>query len=99
MSLKLRALRRAGLAAGLLATILASGCQTMRSWQDGCPGVYSGVRYYDSQIGEMPWDGKIFFGLDLPFTAVFDTLLLPVSWVPDREQPHEGWVPGCKWAK
>ncbi len=85
-----------GIAIALAASSL--GCQTMRSWQDGCPGVYSGLRYYDSQIASMPWDGKLFFGLDLPFSALLDTLVLPASVFVDRSQPPEGWVPGCKWA-
>ena len=86
------------LAVGFLAGAM-TGCQTTRSWSDGCPGVYSGVRYYSSQIDAMPWDGKIFFVLDLPFSAVSDTLLLPVSWSADRKRPTGGWVPGCRWAE
>jgi uncharacterized protein YceK len=78
--------------------LLVSGCQTMRSWQDDCPGIYSGLRYYNSQIEEMPWDGKIFFGIDLPFSALLDSLLLPVSPFVERNEPPEGWVPGCRWA-
>ncbi len=53
------------------------GCQTSRSWEQGCPGVYSGIRYYADQVGGLPVDGKIFFTLDLPLTAVADTTLLP----------------------
>jgi len=86
-------------AALLLALLLALvGCQTVRSWQQGCPGVYSGVRYYRDQLGFVPLDGKIFFTLDLPFTAVMDTLLLPVSWAPDPVEPRAGFPPGCRWA-
>ena len=55
------------------------GCQTVRSWDSGCPGIYSGVRYYGSQRGSLPWDGKVFFAIDLPLTMVTDTLLLPAS--------------------
>ncbi len=61
-----------------IALISMLGCQTSRSWQQGCPGVYSGVRYYRDQVGELPVDGKIFFTLDLPLTAVADTILLVV---------------------
>ncbi len=87
--------RRSWLA--VLVTISIAGCQTTRSWNDGCPGVYSGVRYFASQRDSLPWDGKVFFVLDLPLTIVADTLLLPASaWV-DPAKPHSGWVPGCRW--
>ncbi len=90
------ALKRLCIAVLLLISI--AGCQTTRSWNDGCPGVYSGVRYFASQRSSLPWDGKVFFTLDLPLTAVVDTLLLPASaWV-DPVRPHSGWVPGCRWA-
>ncbi len=75
------------------------GCQTTRSFSDGCPGVYSGVRYYSHQIDSMPWDGKIFFAVDLPFSAMLDTLLLPFTSFTDPERPPEGWVPGCAWSR
>jgi uncharacterized protein YceK len=78
--------------------ISIAGCQTTRSWNEGCPGVYSGVRYFASQRGSLPWDGKVFFTLDLPLTAVVDTLLLPASaWV-DPVKPRGGWNLGCRWA-
>jgi uncharacterized protein YceK len=83
----------------VLLLIAIAGCQTVRSWDDGCPGVYSGVRYFASQRGSLPWDGRVFFTFDLPLTIVVDTLLLPASaWV-DPVQPVSGWVPGCRWAK
>lgn len=90
---------RPGFVVALLACMVFFGCQTGRSWTDGCPGIYSGVRYYNSHIGSMPWDGKIFFGLDLPFSAILDTLLLPFSAFVDRDRPAGGWVPGCEWVK
>ena len=77
---------------------LLVGCQTSRSFSAGCPGIYSGVRYYNHQMEFMPWDGKIFFIADLPFSALFDTLLLPFTAFADPKRPEEGWVPGCKWA-
>jgi uncharacterized protein YceK len=80
-----------------LLLLTTAGCQTTRSWTDGCPGVYSGIRYFASQRGSLPWDGKVFFTLDLPLTLVVDTLLLPASvWVAPVEPPS-GWVPGCRW--
>jgi uncharacterized protein YceK len=86
----------------LIALVLASftvGCQTSRSWENDCPGVYSGVRFYKDQIDSIPPDGKVFFTLDLPLSAIADTLLLPASWWVDRRQPSSGWVVGCRWAK
>lgn len=89
-------------AACLLAILVCSsllGCQTTRSWDAGCPGVYSGVRYFASQRDYLPWDGKVFFTLDLPLTAVADTLLLPAAALVDRKTPPSGWVRGCRWAE
>ncbi len=43
-------MRARGLVCGL-ASISLLGCQTARSWEEGCPGVYSGVRYYGEQLG------------------------------------------------
>jgi len=81
-----------------LLVVSITGCQTTRSWSDGCPGVYSGVRYFASQRSSLPWDGKVFFTLDLPLTIVTDTLLLPASAFVNRKEPQSGWVPGCRWA-
>ncbi len=82
----------------VLLSISIAGCQTTRSWKYGCPGVYSGMRYFASQRSSLPWDGKVFFTLDLPLTIVADTLLLPASaWV-EPTRPKGGWVPGCRWA-
>ena len=86
----------------LVATVLLGsmvGCQTARSWDAGCPGVYSGVRYFASQRGSLPWDGKVFFTLELPLTLVADTILLPASALVDRKTPTAGWVVGCRWAE
>ncbi len=82
-----------------IASILTLGCQTIRSWEQGCPGVYSGIRYYGDQWGGLPVDGKIFFTLDLPLTAVADTTLLPVSVFMKPKRPRYGFAPGCTWAK
>lgn len=89
-------MRRVALA---LVAALALGCQTTRSFGQGCPGFYSGVRYYASQLNAVPADGKIFFTLDLPFSAVADTLLLPVSWMLEPVEPRGGFPPGCRWAE
>ncbi len=81
-----------------IASISVLGCQTSRSWEQGCPGVYSGVRYYGDQVGGLPVDGKIFFTLDLPLTIVADTTLLPVSVFMKPKRPRHGFAPGCAWA-
>jgi uncharacterized protein YceK len=60
--------------------------------------VYSGLRYYGEQIGELPVDGKVFFTLDVPFTAVLDTLLLPGTFFVEPQKPSLGWPAGCRWA-
>jgi hypothetical protein len=44
-------------------------------------------------------DGKIFFTLDLPLTAVADTILLPVSVFMKPKPPKSGFAPGCTWAR
>ena len=88
--------KRGLVVAALMASV--TGCQTARSWNSGCPGVYSGVRYFTNQQNSLPWDGKVFFMLDLPLTAVADTGLLPGSALTKRARPPGGWVPGCRWA-
>ena len=50
-------------------------------------------------MGELPFDGKIFFTLDLPLTAVADTALLPVSVFMKPKRPKYGFSPGCTWAE
>ena len=75
-----------------------AGCQTGRSFEGGCADVYSGVRFYKDQVSELPPDGKIFFTLDLPFTAVADTLLLPATAFMEPKRPSLGWTQGCRWA-
>jgi uncharacterized protein YceK len=86
------------LAAIVLISLFLAGCQTIRSFEGGCRGVYSGLRFYGDQVSELPPGGKLFFTLDLPFTAVADTLLLPVTAFLEPERPRLGWVEGCRWA-
>jgi uncharacterized protein YceK len=76
---------------------LLCGCQTSRSFDQGCPGVYSGVRYYVDQFGSIPLDGKVFFTLDLPLSAVTDTFLLWGTFFVEPEKPELGWPIGCRW--
>jgi uncharacterized protein YceK len=82
-----------------VATLLGlSGCQTFRSWEQGCPGIYSGVRFYSEQVGELPIDGQIFFTMDLVLTSLADTLSLPGTAFAEPEVPAEGFALGCRWA-
>lgn len=84
---------------GLLLVLLAAlpGCQSLRSWES-CPGVYSGLRYYNDQLPELPMDGKAFFTVDVPLTAVADTLALPFTAFADPKLPPAGFPIGCRWA-
>jgi uncharacterized protein YceK len=82
-----------------ITAIAVPACQTTRSWDQGCPGIYSGLRYYGDQLDSLPPDGKIFFTLDLPLTAVADTLLLPLSAFAKPTRPEHGFTPGCTWAR
>lgn len=88
-----RALVGTGLAIAL------SGCQSIRSWQQGCAGVYSGARYYAAQTPELPFDGRVFFTFDLIPTLLVDTLALPVTAFLDPRPPPQGFTPGCRWAQ
>jgi uncharacterized protein YceK len=81
------------------ATLLGlSGCQTFRSWEQGCPGIYSGVRFYAEQVGELPIDGQVFFTMDLILTSLADTLSLPGTAFAEPEAPAGGFALGCRWA-
>jgi uncharacterized protein YceK len=73
------------------------GCQSVRSWSR-CPGIYSGVRYYADQLPELPFDGKVFFTLDAPLSALADTLALPATAFARPEMPRGGYPIGCRWA-
>ena len=82
----------------LVASSCLLGCQTARSWSEGCPGVYSGVRYFRDHVSWLPVDGKIFFLLDLPLSAAMDTVLLPIAIFVEPERPPSGFARGCEWA-
>jgi uncharacterized protein YceK len=83
----------------LIGASLLLGCQTTRSWDEGCPGVYSGVRYFADQVGELPLDGRIFFLLDLPVSAAMDTALLPAAVFMKPMRPPHGFQAGCRWVR
>lgn len=93
-------MRGLALTALLALALPLAGCQTVRSFTSGCPGVYSGVRYFGDQYSWLPVDGKIFFTLDLPFSAVADTLVLPVTAFVEPPEPSLRGLPrGCRWAE
>jgi uncharacterized protein YceK len=73
-------------------------CQTARSWNEGCPGVYSGVRYFQDHVSWLPFDGKVVFLMDLPVSAAMDTILLPITIFLEPERPPRGFSHGCEWA-
>jgi hypothetical protein len=50
-------------------------------------------------VGELPVDGKVFFTLDLPLTAVSDATLLPVSVFMKPKRPKYGFPHECTWAE
>ena len=81
----------------LVMLLALSGCQSVRSWES-CPGVYSGLRYYNEQFPELPGDGKAFFTLDVPMTAIVDTLALPITAFAEPQYPPGGFPLGCRWA-
>ena len=91
-----RALVRAALSIGIAGVLV--GCQSFRSWGQDCADVYSGVRYFSDLFPELPADGKLFFGLDLPLTAIVDTLALPATAFMTPEPRRGGFPPGCRWA-
>lgn len=95
--MKLRRVAIAQVSALVAASALVAGCQTARSFDQGCPGIYSGVRYYGDQVGNLPADGKIFFTLDVPLSALLDTLLLPGTAFVKPKKPPLGWPEGCRW--
>ncbi|HEY3986672.1 YceK/YidQ family lipoprotein [Cedecea sp.] len=58
---------------------LLTGCSSMMSHSGGKEGLYPGTRASAETLGddETSWAIKPLVALDLPFTAVLDTVLLP----------------------
>ncbi|MDC7919182.1 YceK/YidQ family lipoprotein, partial [Escherichia coli] len=58
---------------------LLGGCSSVMSHTGGKEGTYPGTRASATMIGddETNWGTKSLAILDMPFTAVMDTLLLP----------------------
>jgi uncharacterized protein YceK len=81
----------------LIAASQPLGCQTARSWDEGCPGIYSGVRYFQDDASYLPFDEKIAAVLDLPVSAAVDTILLPATVFMKPRRPAHGFERGCKW--
>lgn len=59
--------------------LLLAGCSSVMSHTGGKEGTYPGTRASAGMVGddETNWGTKTLVLLDLPFTAVADTLLLP----------------------
>ena len=83
----------------LVASSSLLGCQTARSWSEGCPGVYSGVRYFQEDVSYLPFNEKINSLVDLPISAAADTVLLPITVFMTPKRPITGFGRGCKWAE
>ena len=60
--------------------LLATGCGTMMQWDVG-PAIYGGVRFDLYLFHGTNMETEFWFGLlvilDMPFSFVFDTVLLP----------------------
>lgn len=82
----------------VLCLLSLTACQSTRSWQNGCADVYSGARYYAEITPTVPFDGKLFFTLDLIPTLIVDTLALPVTAFAEPHPPRGGFALGCRWA-
>src|SRR5580693_9117734 len=74
--------------------LLCSGCGSFYGRMYGPPiGVYSGVRA-DTWIVFQGQPKHPLFAIDYPFSAVVDTLLLPVDLWPESppREPLKGWT-------
>lgn len=59
--------------------VMLGGCSSVMSHTGGKEGAYPGTRASATMIGDddTNWGTKSLVALDMPFTAVLDTLLLP----------------------
>ncbi|WP_038161242.1 YceK/YidQ family lipoprotein [Trabulsiella guamensis] len=59
--------------------MILSGCSSVMSHTGGKEGTYPGTRASAAMLGDddTNWGTKSLVALDMPFTAVMDTLLLP----------------------
>jgi uncharacterized protein YceK len=83
-------------APALLFAALLCGCMTYDTRSDAAydgPRIYSGTRLAASQVGHhfmnlnVPW--VLIYGVDLPFSFVADTVLLPVTITEERRRRAE----------
>ena len=92
----------------LIPLCLVPGCGTIDSYASGCPGVYSGVHfdrdllseYWSAFVTRAP-EGRLgtfdawAVSLDLPISAVADTITLPLGWAL-RSDPYPPGHMGCR---
>ncbi|ADO46291.1 YceK/YidQ family lipoprotein [[Enterobacter] lignolyticus] len=59
--------------------VMLGGCSSVMSHTGGKEGTYPGMRASATMLGDddTNWGTKSLVALDMPFTAVLDTLLLP----------------------
>ncbi len=59
--------------------MILSGCSSVMSHTGGKEGTYPGTRASAAMLGDddTNWGTKSLVALDMPFTAVMDTILLP----------------------
>lgn len=78
---------------------LQIGCGTLSSYNNGCSGVYSGVRTDVEYLGEYHefrdgWDYAT-VAMDIPLSSVLDTVALPATAFIKTRSQH---TLGCEWA-
>jgi len=94
-------MKRALRVAALFALGLLTGCSSFASLNDGCPGVYSGVKYNRAfeESDLVTWqensDQELLLLVDLPLSAVMDTVLLPYTLFA-KPGKHTDHGPGCE---
>lgn len=83
-----------------IAALFSSGCATVASLNDGCAGTYSGLAYNRgvARSDLVSWREtpaqELLLLVDLPFSAVLDTVLLPyTAFAGPHRHPAAG--PGC----
>jgi len=69
----------------LAGAALLAGCSTFASFNERCPAVYSGVKYNRAfeESDNVNWrrdpDQELFLLVDLPLSALLDTVCLPYT--------------------
>ena len=87
-----------------LSSSLLGSCSTVATWNEGCPGIYSGYRFNEEQRADLaPLDEEldpqwVLLFIDLPFSVVLDTLTLPITFIArSYAEPRPSGAPGCNW--